>query len=524
MTTLAALTVGAFGTTTLAAPAAPVEAPSVGAAFANLSVGSQGSDVKAMQQALMDAGISLRGGADGVFGPVTRQAVRDFQEARGLAVSGDVDDATSAALVGNAASSGTGAGAGLSIGAEGSEVEALQERLTASGVYLPGGADGVFGPATKLAVTQFQGWNGLERTGTVNNATAKSLGAASNAGAESAPAPSPESATAPPASSNSHVGLARGARSDLVKQLQTALQGTGLVLRGGADGIFGPATEAALKAFQSVNEFSQTGVVSERDAEILELGSSEAPAPAASSPPESSSNSYVGLSVGANGALVKEVQQALQNTGLALRGGVDGVFGPATKSTLIAFQSVNGISQNGVVTQKGVDLLGLGSGSVGIVNPNTGGGSVELDRFPTQGNCFFGDTWHAARGGGRKHVGVDIIADKGNLLYAVVDGEISKQYWDQPGALAGNGLRVAQPNGTYFTYLHMSGFAPGIELGTKVEAGDVIGFVGTTGSSATPHLHLEIHPNGGDAVNPYPYVKAIDDCSNTKAQYQSSFT
>ncbi len=65
-----------------------------------------------------------------------------------------------------------------------------------------------------------------------------------------------------------------------------------------------------------------------------------------------------------------------------------------------------------------------------------------LERFPVQGRCFFGDTWGAARGGGRTHEGVDIIANEGNLLYAVADGEISKLYWDQPGALAGNGLRL----------------------------------------------------------------------------------
>ena len=69
----------------------------------------------------------------------------------------------------------------------------------------------------------------------------------------------------------------------------------------------------------------------------------------------------------------------------------------------------------------------------------------------------------------------------------------------------------------------MSGFAPGIKIGTKVKAGDVVGFVGNTGSSATAHLHFEIHPSGGAAVNPYPYLKAIDDCGNTTPQYQSSF-
>jgi murein DD-endopeptidase MepM/ murein hydrolase activator NlpD len=174
----------------------------------------------------------------------------------------------------------------------------------------------------------------------------------------------------------------------------------------------------------------------------------------------------------------------------------------------------------GTITQATADKMGLAASSSA---PPPSSGNVVMQRFPIQGQCYYGNTWHAPRGSGRVHEGVDVIAAEGKLLYAVVDGTISKQYWDQPGALAGNGLRVAQDNGTYFTYLHMSAFAPGIEVGTKVLAGDVIGFVGNTGSSATPHLHFEIHPGGGGAVNPYPYMKAIDDCGNTTPQYQSSF-
>jgi murein DD-endopeptidase MepM/ murein hydrolase activator NlpD len=121
----------------------------------------------------------------------------------------------------------------------------------------------------------------------------------------------------------------------------------------------------------------------------------------------------------------------------------------------------------------------------------------------------------APRSGGRLHQGVDIIAARGKLLYAVVSGTISRVYVDAPGTLAGNGLRIAQDNGTYFTYLHMDTFAPGIALGTKVTAGQVIGTVGSTGNAATPHLHFEVHPAGGAAVNPYPMVKPIDACNVT---------
>jgi murein DD-endopeptidase MepM/ murein hydrolase activator NlpD len=136
--------------------------------------------------------------------------------------------------------------------------------------------------------------------------------------------------------------------------------------------------------------------------------------------------------------------------------------------------------------------------------------------FPVQGWCNYGDTWHAPRHGGRLHVGVDIIARQGNYVYAVADGTITKRFWDYPGSLAGNGLRLTRADGTYFVYLHLLDAAPGIGPGTKVRAGQIIGVIGSTGSSATPHLHFEIHPGGGAAVNPYPIVKAIDACKVTK--------
>jgi murein DD-endopeptidase MepM/ murein hydrolase activator NlpD len=71
-------------------------------------------------------------------------------------------------------------------------------------------------------------------------------------------------------------------------------------------------------------------------------------------------------------------------------------------------------------------------------------------------------------------------------------------------------------DGTYFFYAHFSEFAPGIEIGTKVVPGQIIGFNGATGNASVPHLHFEIHPGGGAAINPFPIVKAIDGCSRTE--------
>ncbi len=92
---------GAFASSG-AAPifAAPVALPAQAAPAISVGLrqGQSGPEVKALQTALVGAGISLAGGADGVFGPGTRAAVASFQSARGLPATGEVDAATLAAL------------------------------------------------------------------------------------------------------------------------------------------------------------------------------------------------------------------------------------------------------------------------------------------------------------------------------------------------------------------------------------------------------------------------------------------
>ena len=77
---------------------------------------------------------------------------------------------------------------------------------------------------------------------------------------------------------------------------------------------------------------------------------------------------------------------------------------------------------------------------------------------------------------------------------AIDDGTLTKQYVDAPGALAGNGWRLQRADGTYFFYAHLERFADGVAPGVQVAAGTLIGYVGSTGNAAGPHLHLEVHP------------------------------
>ncbi|MGD9997294.1 MAG: peptidoglycan DD-metalloendopeptidase family protein [Ilumatobacteraceae bacterium] len=147
--------------------------------------------------------------------------------------------------------------------------------------------------------------------------------------------------------------------------------------------------------------------------------------------------------------------------------------------------------------------------------PPAAPGTVQLAAFPAQGPCSYTDTFQAPRGGGRVHEGVDLIAKTGQYVYAVVNGRLSKQAVDKPGSLSGNAWWLTGDDGSYYFYAHLSAFAPGLKIGAKVQAGQIIGFIGSTGNAGVSHLHFEVHPKGGVAANPTPIVRAIDGCSTS---------
>ena len=116
---------------------------------------------------------------------------------------------------------------------------------------------------------------------------------------------------------------------------------------------------------------------------------------------------------------------------------------------------------------------------------------------------------------GHSHRAIDILEPRGTPVRAVVSGTVRKMFLSKPG---GNTIYQYDELGAYcYYYAHLDEYAEGLREGMRVESGDVIGFVGSTGNADphTPHLHFVIFELGaerlwwkGKAVDPYPALAA----------------
>ncbi len=128
---------------------------------------------------------------------------------------------------------------------------------------------------------------------------------------------------------------------------------------------------------------------------------------------------------------------------------------------------------------------------------------VELEVCPVGGAHSFIDSWGFARSGGRRHKGVDMMANIGVPLLAPVSGTVAHR----GNRVGGLSYHLQGDDGHYYYGTHLSAYGQS----GYVEAGTIIGYVGDTGNAAgIPHLHLEIHPSTlGRATNPYPSVAYV---------------
>lgn len=224
------------------------------------------------------------------------------------------------------------------------EVRKLQQRLKDL-KYYSGSVDGDFGTGTENAVKAFQSANGLKADGVAGSKTLNRLygdNAVPNKGtsygnvtatprATSTPRP-----TSTPNVENKYLQL--GSSGKDVRTMQTRLISLGW-LSGSADGEFGGATDAAVRAFQKKIGVYTDGIAGPNTLKKLYSSS----APKASSPAATIGES---LKLGSEGAAVRTLQKRLKELGY-LTGSVDGSFGAATETAVKAFQSKNGLTADG---------------------------------------------------------------------------------------------------------------------------------------------------------------------------------
>lgn len=169
----------------------------------------------------------------------------------------------------------------------------------------------------------------------------------------------------------------------------------------------------------------------------------------------------------------------------------------------------------------GVVALNVAAATLSTPPVHAQEGDVSLTCFPhaPTSDLRFDNTWGAARSDGRGHKGTDIMSPKGLEVLAVADGTVAGL---ENGPRSGYYVRLVHDGGWESWYMHLANdtpgtddgrggpetaFAPSLEIGDRVRAGDVIGYVGDSGNAewAGSHTHFELHIDGG-AVNPYPFL------------------
>ncbi len=148
---------------------------------------------------------------------------------------------------------------------------------------------------------------------------------------------------------------------------------------------------------------------------------------------------------------------------------------------------------------------------------------IGLGHFPVAGSAAYSDDFLMPRftPSFHTHQGNDIFANEGTPVRAPEDGSV--RFSEDP--VSGKSVYVTTGNGTFYFGCHLVGYAD-LPDGTSVTQGQIVGFVGNTGDAmgGSPHLHFEIHPGGGAAVNPKGILDGwIDEALANVAKLVASY-
>lgn len=343
----------------------------------SLKLGSQGQEVRSVQQKLKSLGF-YTGSVDGDYGEGTQAAVMRFQKQYGISADGKVGAQTLTTLRNARATAKPAYKATtptpratsvpsfsqntyLRNGSSGNDVKKMQERLISLG-YLSGEATGRFDDATEAGVIAFQKRNCSYWDGVAGPDTLKAL-YSSNARSTST------------AAAVIGTTLQMGSEGSAVRSLQTKLKALGYYT-GSVDGSYGEGTKNAVIAFQKANRLTADGKAGTATLNLIYSGNAKTasqarvtntpkpkPTPKPTAKPYQTATplpegtwvkvtpnpsvKYITLRPGHYGDLVWKMQDALKDQGY-YTGTVDGYYGDGTEASVKKFQTKKGLNPDGV--------------------------------------------------------------------------------------------------------------------------------------------------------------------------------
>ncbi|MEK9665258.1 MAG: peptidoglycan-binding protein, partial [Candidatus Nanopelagicales bacterium] len=335
---------------------------------------------------------------------------------------------------------------------------------------------GYFGPKTHKAVVEYQESVGLPATGQVATFTWATLGseavdealtaaATPDGYVDGEPAEIQETPAEQPKKTQTVRAASTNAEPPVLEETDSG-ESVAVVQRAlgvqPATGYFGPKTDKAVRQFQADNGIPTTGVIA----------------------------TYTWAALGADLAAKTAAAHEAYGT----------VFGPGVKDS---GKNKNSGGNSGGGSSSGNGNNGGGNGGGGNSSGGAGGNGKGL--FCPVANFYYGDGLGASRPGGRSHAGLDLMGSRGEPIYAIDSGTVTRSGYQSNGAMI---LDITGSRGMYF-YGHFDKILVG--YGESVKAGQLIGYMGDTGSPGAVHLHLEVRPNGwsGGYEDPVPLIKSL---------------
>ena len=327
--------------------------------YETLSVGSSGTKVRTLQQALAELGY-YQGKVDANFGPGTLASLKDFQEKNSLRPTGIALPELQELLYEKRPRNAKGnlvylavlppiPGYTMQQGDKGDAVLELHMALEFLGLY-KGPVTDTYTAETSAAVKAFQKDHSIKVTGKADSFTQLAVSTLRNKPQQTA-LPAEVVPTAPPSevivTPPTQASLGIGSAGEAVIALQSRLISL-RYLKGNADGSFGTQTALAVTAFQKNNGLSADGLAGAATLVAL-YGAAAKPNDfvSADASPQPGGDGFKGLRIGDSGSEVKAMQQKLISLKY-LTGGADGIFGPKSFLALQAFQSNNKLTSDGI--------------------------------------------------------------------------------------------------------------------------------------------------------------------------------